>query len=138
MKQNLLYKPSLFITGVLLVIISFAFTACRKQKTALATIDANAEIDTARPGGNQNTLPTISLRVTINDSEGNRITSEGKGDYINGVDYVQAILDQSGTFAFNTFAPPQKIKNAPVKRWVVYNFNDPVDSGNDYRPSPDN
>ena len=32
----------------------------------------------------------------------------------------------------------QKIKNAVVTRWVVYNFNNPADPANAYQPSPDN
>ena len=127
-------KPLVLITS--LILAAFIFPSCKKQTSQVAPSGNNAEIATARPGGNP-TLPTVSLRVTINDAEGNNITSDGKGDYINGVDYVQAILDQSGTFVFNTFAPPQKIKNAPVKRWVVYNFNHPVDPENTYVPSPD-
>lgn len=121
-----------------LIVAAFIFTSCKKQTSEVAPLRNNEEIPTAKPGGNPNALPIISLRVTVNDAEGNNITSDGKGDYINGTDYVQAILDQSGTFAFNTFSPPQRVKNAPVKRWVVYNFNDPVDPENTYRPTPDN
>ena len=136
MKRIPFYKLSGLVMNLFLVI--FVFTACKKQTSEEQTPGVNEEIPTAKPGGNPNTLPTIALRVTINDAEGNKITSDSKGDYVNGTDYVQAILDQSGTFAFNTFSPPQKEKNAPVKRWVVYNFNDPVDPGNTYVPSPDN
>ena len=136
MKRTILIKPSSLII-IALVALHF-FTSCKKQTSESATPVANEEIASAKAGGNPNALPTISLRVTINDAEGNKITSDAKGDYINGVDYVQAILDQAGTFAFNTFAPATKIKNAVVKRWVVYNFNNPVDPGNTYRPSPDN
>jgi hypothetical protein len=136
MKRTPFNKPSLLTIVTLLALLSF--TACRKQTAELTTPGANEEIGTAKAGGNPNALSIVSLRVTVNDAAGYSITSDGKGDYINGVDYVQAILDQSGTFAFNTFSPPQKIKNAPVKRWVVYNFNNPVDPENTYRPSPDN
>jgi hypothetical protein len=58
------------------------------------------------------------------------------GDYINGAQNVQAILDQSGTFAFNTFTSTNP--HAIATRWVVYNFNNPVDPANTYRPSPSN
>jgi len=136
MKRTILAKPSSLI--IIALLASHCLTSCKKQTTAFATPVANEEIGSAKTGGNPNALPTISLRVTINDAEGNKITSDGKGDYINGTDYVQAILDQAGTFAFNTFAPPSKIKNAVVKRWVTYNFNNPVDPANTYRPSPDN
>ncbi|HEY5967831.1 MAG TPA: hypothetical protein VIU35_07615 [Chitinophagaceae bacterium] len=134
MKQILFCTPSALIINVCMFI--FVFTSCKKQTTEIPT--TGEEIATAKSGRNPNTLQVVSLRVTINDAEGYNITSDGKGDYINGTDYVQAILDQSGTFAFNTFSPPQKIKNASVNRWVVYNFNNPVDPGNTYQPSPDN
>ncbi|MEO5581455.1 MAG: hypothetical protein ABIR66_02080 [Saprospiraceae bacterium] len=58
------------------------------------------------------TLPTISLKVTINDASGNNITSDGKGDYINAINNVQAILDPYGTFAFNTFNSNKPKTNA--------------------------
>jgi hypothetical protein len=131
-----LNKLSYLITAAFLVLLSF--TACKRQAAELATPGANEEITTAKAGGNPNALPIVSLRVTVNDAEGYNITSDSKGDYINGIDYVQAILDQSGTFAFNTFSPPQKIRNAIAKRSVIYNFNNPVDPANAYRPSPDN
>src|SRR5688572_13998013 len=134
MKRILIYKSPVLIIN--LCILIFVFGSCKKQSTEKPA--TNEEIASAKAGGNPNAFPTISLRVTINDAEGNKITSDGKGDYINGTDYVQAILDQSGTFAFNTFSPPQKIKNAVVTRWVNYNFNNPVDPENTYQPSPDN
>ena len=133
MKRTILIKPS-----IIALLALFCFTSCKKQTTELAAPVANEEIASAKAGVNPNALPTISLRVTINDAEGNKITSDTKGDYFNGTDYVQAIFDQSGTFAFNTFAPASKVKNATVKRWITYNFNNPVDPGNSYRPSPDN
>jgi len=84
------------------------------------------------------TLPTVSLVVTVSsaDQAGNPygIQPDGQGVYTNGSQNVQAVLDQSGTFAFNTntFAKKTAI------RWVSYNFNTPVDSTNTYRPSPSN
>jgi hypothetical protein len=136
MKRTILIKPSSLIVIALLAL--YSFTSCKKQTTESATPVANEEIASAKAGGNPNALPTISLRVTINDAAGNKITSDSKGDYINGTDYVEAVLDQSGTFAFNTFAPSSKVKNAIVKRWLTYNFNNPVDPANTYRPSQDN
>ena len=86
------------------------------------------------------TIPVVSLSVNVLeiDPSGNisNITGDGKGDYLNGVDYVQAVLDQYGTFAFNTFNSTSK--SAVAKRWISYNFNNPVDPNNTYRPSPSN
>lgn len=131
MKRIPFCNPSGLIMNVFLVF--FAFTACKKQTTG--NDQPVNEIATAKGGGNPNALPIVSLGVTINDADGNNITSDDKGEYINGTDYVQAILGQSGTFAFNTFLPPTKIKNAVVTRWVNYNFNNPVETSNNYRPS---
>lgn len=136
MKKILFNHVSGIIMNSLLLIL--IVSSCTKKTNEVPLAANSEEIATARAGGNPNTLPIVSLRVTINDADGYNITSDSKGDYINGTDYVQAILDQSGTFAFNTFSPPTKIKNAVVKRWVNYNFNNPVNPGNYYRPSPSN
>ena len=134
MKRTILAKPSLLIITVLLA--SHWLTSCKKQTTELATPVANEEIASAKTGGNPNTLHAVSLRVTSSDAAGNNITSDGKGDYIDGIDLVQAVIDQYGTVALNTLN-----SNSPktvAKRWVVYNFNNPVDPNNAYRPAPDN
>lgn len=136
MKKNLFHNA--FNLNMTIVMVILATTSCNKKTADIRLTPATEEFATASKGSNPNSLPVISLRVTVNDADGNNITSDGKGDYINSIDYVLAILDQSGTFAFNTFAPSSKIKNATVKRWVTYNFNNPVDPGNTYRPLPDN
>ena len=82
-------------------------------------------------------VPTVSLVVTVSnvDAAGAtyRIRNDGQGSYTDGVQGVQAILDQYGTFAFNTFASGRK-----AIRSVVYDFDSPVVPTNTYRPSPDN
>jgi hypothetical protein len=131
MKQATLLFPLMNI-----LLLSLVFTSCKKGTTELLSSTSTEEFATAKSGGNPNTLPVISLRVTVNDAAGNNIISDGKGDYINGLDYVQAVLDQFGTFAFNTLNA-----NSPktiAKRWVTYNFNSPIDAGNTYRPDPSN
>ena len=47
---------------------------------------------------------------------------------------MQAVLDQTGTFAFNTKSATHKA----AIRSVTYNFNSPVDPLNTYRPTPSN
>jgi len=134
MKRKLFNNPSTLVMSILFLV--FLTISCTKKTTEL--VQPSEEFVTAKGGGGSpNSLSIVSLRVTINDAAGNNITSDNQGEYVNGIDYVQAIIDQYGTFAFNTFSPSQKIRNAVVKRWVNYNFNNPVDPGNTYRPSPE-
>lgn len=98
----------------------------------------NSSISPSVASNRTTSLSTVSLKVKVLDADasGNpyNITSDGKGDYLNGVDYVEAVLDQYGTFAFNTLN--QKLKPGMVaKRWVNYHFNSPVDPNNSYRPA---
>lgn len=80
--------------------------------------------------------PPISLLVTVSDTDGAGnpyyIQSDGQGVYTDGLQNVQAVLDQNGTFAFNT------TNRRAATRWVSYNFNNPVDPSNTYRPTPSN
>ena len=102
------------------------------QATAPASGELHSE-DAARAPG----LSTVSLSVTVSsvDGLGNAygIQNDGQGDYSNGSQYVQAILNSSGFFQFDTDNGP----HAAI-RWVSYNFNNPVDPANTYRPSPTN
>jgi hypothetical protein len=82
-------------------------------------------------------LATVSLSVVIAsaDSLGNayRIRGDGQGAYLNGSQGVQAVLDQYGNFAFDTF-----VSGKSAVRWVTYDFSSPVDPTNSYRPTPSN
>lgn len=111
----------------------FVITSCEKKAIDVVAFSNSKEVADAK-ALKPSSLPTISLRVTVNDAAGNNITSDGRGDYINGIDKVQAIIDQSGTFAFNT----NTSSRLAAIRWVTYNFNNPVDPANTYRPSPSN
>lgn len=125
-----------FFPLINILLLGLLFISCKKETAQPVFSTSTEEFATAKSGGNPNTPPVISLRVSVSDAAANNITSDTKGDYINGVDYVQAVLDQSGTFAFNTLnaSSPKTI----AKRWVNYNFNSPVDPGNTYRPDPNN
>jgi len=106
-------------------------TACREALTAPQS-PATA-LRMARVAA----IPTVSLTVTVANDDGAGssydIQNDGKGAYVDGSQDVQAILDGSGTFAFNTEA-----RNRKATRWVTYNFNHPVDPSNTYRPNPSN
>lgn len=135
MKKNLFKNAFKLIMSALL--LPFVITSCQKNTSDVVLSANSSEITSANLRANA--LPTISLKVTVSnyDANGNAYNiqndGDGKGDYVNGVDYVQAVIDQYGTFAFNTFASNPK---TVAKRWVNYNFNNPVDPANTYRPSP--
>lgn len=110
------------------VIIS---SGCSEQTTAPRMAPPNAVLE------GRGVATAVSLIVTVvdTDSLGNPygIQNDGQGTYTDGLQGVQAALDQYGTFAFNT-QPLTGTKNRI--RWVKYNFNDPVDPSNTYRPNP--
>jgi len=85
------------------------------------------------------TIPAVPLVVTVSDTDLNGnpyyIRSDGQGTYTDGLQGVQAALDQYGQFAFNT--QPGTGKKISI-RWVTYDFNNPVDPSNTYRPNPSN
>lgn len=112
----------------------FLFSACHYEPTTGPRLPQIA-ISTARAV----TIPTVSLIVTIanQDATGTpyNIQDDGAGAYTDGSQDVQAVLDNNGTFAFNT---ETNVKRRDAIRWVTYNFNAPVDPSNSYRPSPSN
>jgi hypothetical protein len=127
-KILLLSKPTIAAAFFAIIILG-----CEKSTPGIQPSNQiDAEVAKAKPIS----PPVVSLAVTISNATGNNITSDGLGDYINGVKNVQAILDQFGTFAFNTNSASNP--NTPATRWVNYNFNNPVDPTNTYRPIPSN
>lgn len=130
-------KISMAITRASLatVALSTLFTsACGDQPSA--TAPARAAFG-ASAAGKPTTYPTVSLVVTVTNADplgsAYGITNDGQGDYVDGSQYVQALLDQYGTFVFNT-----DNSNRTAVRWVTYDFTHPVDPVNTYRPSPSN
>lgn len=114
------------------ILLSSLLTAgCSENATVPRMAPPDAVSLAKAPG-----LPTISLVVTISNTDvfGNpyNIQNDGQGEYVDGSQHVQAILDRSGTFALNT---ETAIKGTPI-RWVTYDFNNPVDLTNPYRPNP--
>jgi hypothetical protein len=81
--------------------------------------------------------PIVSLIVTVSnvDGLGNAygIQNDGQGTYVDGSQNVQAILDGSGTFAFNTF----NANHGSATRWITYDFTHPVDPTNTFNPPQD-
>ena len=115
---------------VTLALSALFAAACSDQPSA--TAPARTVISTAT-NGRPVSYPTVSLIVTVANATAGGIRNDGQGDYVDGSQYVQAVLDQYGTFAFNT----DNSRHTAV-RWVTYDFTNPVDPGNTYRPSPSN
>ncbi len=84
------------------------------------------------------TIPTVSLTVTVSNTDNlgtpYAIQNDGAGAYVDGTQDVQAVLDDNGTFAFNTETGVHR----SAVRYVTYDFNNPVDPANTYRPTPSN
>lgn len=77
----------------------------------------------------------LSIAVSNTDISGNPsgITNDGLGEYVDGVQNVEARLDSAGTLAFNTF----NAKRGAATRWVHYDFSRPVDPLNLFQPPQD-
>lgn len=106
------------------LLMTFVITSCTK-KTTEAVPTANAEeMAAATSGSKPGNLPVVSLRMTVSDAGGNKITSDGGADYVNGTQNVKVVFDQNGNFMFNSKASNNP--NVPMVRWLNYNFNDPI------------
>ena len=75
------------------------------------------------------------MTVSNTDGQGNPsgITNDGRGDYVDGSEGVQAEIDRAGTLAFNTFSG----NHGSATRWLNYDFGHPVDSSNGFVPPQD-
>ena len=124
-------KP-IFALAILTAVACSTEPPIAPTRSSIAASAANA--------GRTPTLSPISLVVTVDDADasGNAygIQSDGQGTYTDGVQNVQAVIDQYGSFAFNTFNTTPSRKNPAATRWVHYDFNHPVDPSNTYRPTP--
>jgi hypothetical protein len=129
--EKILFPHKLTIGTMLIMTIFFS---CKKNSAPVVQPPSHSEAEVAK--AKTTTPPVVSLTVIVSDATGNNIISDGLGNYVNGVKNVQAILDQSGTFAFNTNSSSNP--NTLASRWVNYNFNNPVDPTNTYRPNPSN
>jgi len=118
-------------TFVFITSLVFA-TACQEAVTGPHPVAATLAM------ARQTAIPTVSLTVTVSNADDfgapYAIQNDGGGAYIDGTQDVQAVLDNNGTFAFNT----ETGMHRDATRYVSYNFNNPVDPSNTYRPNPSN
>ncbi len=118
----------------LFVVIAASVAACGKSSPSSSSLAGPSPLaEDVKPG----TPPVVSLTVTVSNTDafGNvaGITNDGAGAYVDGSQNVQAQLDSSGTFAFNTF----NARRGTATRWLNYDFSRPVDPSNTFAPTQD-
>jgi hypothetical protein len=120
------------IAVLALVVVAAAVAACDSSQRASTVLGPISSLQAAKSSG----PPVVSLIVTVSNTDafGNPsgITNDRLGTYVDGSQFVSAHLDQYGNFAFDT----DPGRSAAI-RWVNYNFNNPVDSTNTFRPTQD-
>jgi len=118
MKRILFRHRTSLILNVLM--IAFVFTACNKQSSDV--IKQEEEIATAKAGGGKpGTVAEVPLRLSINDI-GNKITSDGGGDYVNGSQNMKVVFDQYGNLIFDN----RKSQGKPAQRVYQTNLDNPL------------
>ena len=117
MKKTLFTNASGFILSALL--FTLAIGSCSKKSAELKLAPSTDEIASAKPGS----VTEVLLKVTVRDASGDKITSDGGGDYINGSQNVQATFSQAGNFQFNS--QPSANPHAVAIRWLNYNIDSP-------------
>lgn len=120
MKKNLFTNASRLLMSASL--LALAFSSCKKETAeVILSPDSEKVFSTeAKP----NTLPTVSLKVSVSDA-GNNLTSDGGGDYVTGSQNVSAKFDQYGNFIFSCGLSGRG-PNATMVRWLNINFSSPV------------
>lgn len=134
MKQSQFTTVCRLSLGSLLLTVAIA--SCTKKSSEVTPTpvsdDEVAMVQKGKPG----TPPVVSLRVTVNNSTGNNITSDGNiapdntGDYISGQQNVSATFDQAGNFIFNAVASGNP--NASPTRWLTLNLNQEITATSPY------
>jgi hypothetical protein len=80
-------------------------------------------------------LGTVNLNVTVSDGVSYNIQSDGGGTYFNGQQSVSAQLTTSGQLDFELDTAVRS-KYAEPLRWLVANYDQPLNPSNTYRPNP--
>ena len=121
MKKILFKNASTFIMCALL--LPFVITSC--QKNAPDVLPDNTNDVTSSANAWRTGLSPVALILTVDNTTGYKITSDGRGNYENGLQNVSASFDQYGNFIFNcgTTSPNP---SSPLARWLNFNFNDPI------------
>lgn len=118
MKRIYFYKPpTLFLILILLV-----FVSCRKETNDIGFAPEPTDNILGKGGPKPATYPEVSLKLTVSDAAGNKITSDGGGDYFNGSQNLRVVFDAYGNFMFSGASDNP---NVPLTRFLKYDFSDP-------------
>jgi hypothetical protein len=122
MKKNLFISAyKLFVSALLL---PFVITSC--QKNAPDVLPDNTNDVTSSANARRTGLSPVALILTVNNTTGYKITSDGGGDYVNGLQNVSASFDQYGNLQFDT-NPGINNKTKPnAVRWMNFTFDTPT------------
>lgn len=121
MKRVLFHNPSRLILNALL--LAFAFTSCTKENSNDISSARSAEIGKVQAAGKPGTTPEVPLRMTISDASGNKITSDGGGNYVNGSQNMRVVFDQYGMLIFDN----KKSQGKPAVRFYSTNLDNPFE-----------
>ena len=121
MKKTLIQNA--FQSSLVLLVTSLAMMSCQKETTGIAKI-----IDTKDQHVEESAKPVstaaVSLKMTVNNSAGYNITSDGSGDYVTGLQNVSAKFDAYGNFIFSCGLGGRG-NNTYLVRWLNINFSQP-------------
>ena len=113
-----------------LFVASGVFTACAVDAPTASKV-AMRNVATNRPGS----VVETALALTVDDAGplgAYRITSDGLGEYVDGLQGVTAKIDGSGNLLISGGVP--RTSTTPPERTFMFDFSAPVDPLNTYRP----
>ena len=119
MKKILFTNASALVVSALF--LTFAFTSCKKQASELNQVSEEFAFAIAPSAA---ALSPYNLKVTVDNSNGNKVTSDGLGDYTNGSQYVTAIIDKYGNFIFDSFNS-NSVQARPIRK-LNFDFSDVI------------
>jgi hypothetical protein len=121
-KKNPFINASRIIMNALFLIL--VIISCTKKTNEIPTTANSEEVAVAK-ASKPNTLPGVSLNVTVREVVGDKITSDGGGSYVSGSQSVSAIFDQYGNFIFSCGTSGHG-PSATLVRWLNINFDSPI------------
>jgi hypothetical protein len=124
MKRTFLVNAHSLLASTLA--LTLACTSCQKVDVPPAADGGKGQALIEKAAGNKpGTVPPVNLRVTISDDAGNKIKSDGNGDYTNGLDGVSAYLDQYGNLQFDSNSGMSR-RSGPALRQLNFYFDSPI------------
>lgn len=120
-------KKILNKSGLVLAVFFMIFSTSCKKTNIKPGDDANpVDLSSAKGNSGKPTGPVeVFLKVTVDNTAGYNITSDGGGDYVTGSQSVSAKFDASGNFIFSCGLGGHG-NNTYMIRWMNINFSQPI------------